>query len=798
MRAADAMILTGLIALAAPLGARDAVAQDGARAVAIERGRLDAAIAELAAQTGASIAIVDPRLARLPVRRVRGRMTADAALARMLAGTAATARRVGPGAFRIELAAPPSAPRVAPTPPVYLSAPNAEEEAGAVVVVRASKRDTPLGDYPGAATVVDGGAFSVADGGLGTEALTQRAAALTSTHLGPGRNKLFIRGIADSSFTGPTQATVGQYWGNTRVTYSAPDPSLRLYDVEAVELLEGPQGTLYGAGALGGIIRIQPQMPELDRFGGGGWAAAQTTWHGDPGGDAGTVLNVPLVEGRLGFRALGYGAIDGGYIDDAQRGLADVNRVETLGARGALRFAPDARWTIDLSGAWQSIEGRDAQYAARGGDGLTRESAVAQPFSNEIALGELAVSGDLGAVRLVSTLGIVDQRVAERFDATTGSEPQAFDQRSRVRLVTSETRLAGSGPRGGWLVGLHLLSNDTRIRRTTTLRSLSAPAAGVSNRIEEATLFGEVTVTPAPALALTAGARVTHSRLSGAAEDVAVAVAFRDDPGARASREETRVLPSAALRWRLGGGFSLFARYQQGYRPGGLGVRADLIQRFDADRVATIEAGMRWIDASGRLAVQAIAATTDWRDIQADIVDGVGFPVTANIGDGRVRSVEITVSFAASPELTFDASLHGNDSEVTTPAPVLIATLAGARQQPADALPNVADLSARAGVEWRRDLGQMGALRLRGHARYLGRSTLGIGPRLGKPQGDWLDTGLDLRVGNARRGISLTLSNLFDARGNRFALGSPFLIRDEEHVTPLRPRTIRLGFDHSF
>ncbi|WP_163278767.1 Plug domain-containing protein, partial [Enterobacter hormaechei] len=74
-----------------------------------------------------------------------------------------------------------------------------------------------------------------------------RVASLASTHLGPGRNKLFIRGIADSSFVGPTQATVGQYWGNSRITYSAPDPDLKLYDIGRVEVLEGPQGTLYGA-----------------------------------------------------------------------------------------------------------------------------------------------------------------------------------------------------------------------------------------------------------------------------------------------------------------------------------------------------------------------------------------------------------------------------------------------------------------------------------------------------------------------------------------------------------------------
>jgi iron complex outermembrane recepter protein len=763
----------------------------------IDERRLDRAVEALGRQAGVSIAISDPKLAGIGVRRVRGRMTADAALARMLAEKPLRARRINDRAYIIEQIAPPAI-AARPSPPTPIVDPATEPVAEQAIVVTASKRDTLLADYPGAATIVSGGDVALSQAARGTDAIAERAAALTSTHLGPGRNKLFIRGIADSSFTGPTQATVGQYWGNTRVTYSAPDPGLKLYDVASVELLEGPQGTLYGAGALGGIIRIVPQAPVLGAIGSAAWGGVQVTEHGDPGGDAGAVLNLPIATDRLAFRGVIYGGVDGGYIDDRLRGLRDVNRVESWGGRGGLRFAPDAVWTIDLTGTYQSIAGSDAQYADGAKDGLSRESALAQPYANAIALGELSITGDFGATRLVTTLGIVDQHVDERFDATTGTQPRYFDQTSRVRLITSETRLAGHMPGGGWLVGLNLLRNDTRINREVGFRALARPETGVTNRVEEATLYGEATVSPIDALALTAGARLTHSRLSGRAEDAAVTIAFRNDPGARASREETRLLPAIAARYRLSDRFSLFVRYQEGYRPGGLAVRSDFIQRFEPDRVATTEAGLRYRDPGGQVALQVTLATTDWRDIQADIIDGIGFPTTANIGDGRVHSAGASARWSPVPELTFDAALYWNDSKVTTPAPALLSALAGARQTPSDALPNVADLSARAGVDYRADLASGERLHIRGHARYMGQSTLGIGPLLGRPQGDYVDTVIDARLGDARRGISLSLANLFDARGNRFALGSPFQLRDESHVTPLRPRTIRLGFDLSF
>lgn len=71
---------------------------------------------------------------------------------------------------------------------------------------------------------------------------------------------------------GGSQATVGQYLGEVQLNYSAPDPNLALYDIASVELLEGPQGTLYGTGALGGVMRVTPKPPELGRWSGAvGW-----------------------------------------------------------------------------------------------------------------------------------------------------------------------------------------------------------------------------------------------------------------------------------------------------------------------------------------------------------------------------------------------------------------------------------------------------------------------------------------------------------------------------------------------
>jgi len=806
-----------LIAAALLIGA-PAHAQEQAAAIDVPAARLDRAIKQLSRQSGASIGFRDSRLASLEVKPVRGTFNAAQALERMLLGTRLAARRVAPGTYLIEhVPLPPrpvrSVPRPAPQPPG-----NAPDEfATPEIVVTGTKRGVPLNVYPGGVQIIDGDEVSKADGARGSDAISTRVASVVSTHLGPGRNKLFIRGIADSSFVGPTQATVGQYWGNSRITYSAPDPSLRLYDIGSIEVLEGPQGTLYGAGSLGGVVRVVPRTPDLNTIGGTIWGGAQAVQHGQPGVDGGIIFNAPIVEDRLAFRALAFGSVDGGYIDDSGRGLKDVNDVRTIGGRAALRFVPGDDWTIDLSGVGQKIIGDDSQYAQRGGDGLTRSSSVAQPYRNDYWLGDLVVRKQWGPLELTSSLGYARQYVFEQFEGPELADPfdpvvrpvanapaAAYVQTDRISMITGETRLARRGPDGtGWVIGLSVLHNEAKVNRTMGAGPLTAILTGVRNQVDEQTLYGETSFEPIDRLTITVGGRLTHSRLSGDSEDVLRTFALRVDPGAASVRSETRGLPSAALAYRPTDRLTLFARYQQGFRPGGIAVRQNFVQRFKGDRVATTEAGARYSGRSFSLSLNA--SWSRWSDIQADLIDGFGFPTTANVGDGRVLSVGLSSRWQPLHGLSLDASLYLNDSKVTARdltsfvlANVTTTLPADLAAMTFDRLPNVADATGRIGFVYTAPLSDKLDFEVNGYGRYVGKSTLGVGAILGQLQGDYLDTGLEFRVGTRQRAVTLSLTNLLDSRGNRFALGSPFLVRDRNQITPLQPRSIRLGFDASF
>ncbi len=780
-------LVVAALAVAAP-------AQAGQGAVDLPAGRLGDAVLALGRQSGTSIVVGDPRLWARRVPAVRGRMSAREALDRLAVAANADVAAAGPLGWRLVARAPHVAivrvkrPKIVPVP--------APAVQGADIVVTGSKRDVRLRDFAGQVALLDGVDLALGGAG-GTEAILARLASVSSTHLGAGRNKLFIRGIADSSFTGPTQTTVGQYFGDLRLSYNAPDPDLRLYDIASVEVLEGPQGTLYGAGSLGGIIRTVPNAPELGAVSASIAGGLSATWHGDPGADLGATLNVPLGE-RVALRVVGYGVSEGGYIDNPVLDRRDVNRTRIGGGRAMLRLDAGNGWTVDFGGIGQWTKGDDSQYADRDAAPLTRSSAIVQGFSADYTMGQVVVSGAIGGLKIKSSTGIVGQTLTERYDATLPEgEARVFAQRNATSMIANETRVWRPMRNGfGWVVGGSFTHNRTRLSRSLGPVDAPAPVTGVTNSIDEATLYGEGSVQLVRGLIATAGARVTRASLAGTGEDVAPArletVALAR-ARVTADRIETSVLPSASLIAAVLPKVSLYGRYQQGFRPGGLAIESDFVRRFENDRVRTLESGVRYgfagIDSAY---LSASVSHTIWQDIQADFIDATGLPSTANIGDGRIWTFSAAGGWKPVGGLTLDAGFTYNDSRVTEPSPALFVALARMSQ-----VPNIARYAGRLGADYRRDVGRDLELRVYGWARYVGRSRLGVGPVLGEEQGNYLDTALTARVGRASLGVTLGVTNLTDSVGNRFALGTPFQVGSGQ-ITPQRPRTVRIGLDAAF
>jgi iron complex outermembrane receptor protein len=246
-------------------------------------------------------------------------------------------------------------------PPVAAPPPVTAAPAIDGVIVTATKRPTRLGAAAGGLSVISAARLRET-GAIDTTSISQQTAGFITTNLGAARNKIMLRGLSDGTFTGRTQQTVGTYLDNIPLTYNAPDPDLRLIDVDRVEILRGPQGALYGGGSLSGVYRIVSTKPVLNLWSGSVLAGGAATESGSPSSRFEGVLNLPVVTDRAAVRVAAYSDVDGGYVDDVNLRLSNVDRTTRTGGRAAVSVVVDPDWSVVVSGARQDLHATDSQY----------------------------------------------------------------------------------------------------------------------------------------------------------------------------------------------------------------------------------------------------------------------------------------------------------------------------------------------------------------------------------------------------------------------------------------------------
>lgn len=737
----------------------------------------------LARETGVEITSTESGLRSVRTGPVLGRMPVRKALDRLLADSGYRAIAVA-GGYRVVRGAVRTAPRKTRSAVTSPPPPRTPD-----IVVTASKQRVSLLRYPGSLMVIEAEQSPPATAGTMTD-LAPGMPILQSTQLGTGRNKVFIRGIADSSFSGTTQSPTSIYLDDVQLTYSGPDPGLRLYDMRRIEVLEGAQGTLYGSGAIGGVIRLTSNPVDLAAVSGTASGGVTATQGGGPGFDVAGMVNLPIVKDRLGVRAVAYGVHEGGYLDDVGRGLKNVNRGDTVGGRLALRIDAADGWRVEASGAGQWIDTRDGQYAETAEGPLTRRSSIDQPFDNRLLFGRVTITKEWGSgLRFFSATGIVGYRSTDQFDATprrppgSTSPPVIYIANRDKWLLSQEARLSRSLPNGNsWVAGFTLVRDQDILSRAVGSPGNPFEIIGVTNVTKAASLFGEATFAVRPGFSVTAGGRATTARTDG---DPSSAPRSDNFVKGRLSR---RFDPTLALSWQLAPDLALFARFQTGYRTGGLAVAAGVgrVADYRSDAITVGEIGIRKVRAGTTgLAFSGSASIARWRNIQADLINRRGQPYTDNIGDARIEAVEGTADWVPIAGLHAETSFLLTNNEVSGPV----------ADQSADKnrrLPETPPFAGHWGLsyEWtmRRIVPRIGL-----SANYVGRSVLGTGDLLDVSQGNYWLLGLSAGVRRGRLRVDLAIDNLTNSTASRFAYGNPFSLTYRDQTTPLRPRNARLG-----
>ncbi|MBW8813233.1 MAG: TonB-dependent receptor [Caulobacterales bacterium] len=710
--------------------------------------------------------------------------TLEQALGQLLAGAPCTWRMVAAGTVEISRPAHAESPPLRPPPPVTVSE----------LLVTATKRAQDPRQLAVAVSAIPRSQLE----GTGATDLDEAAgqfAGVLATNLGPGRNKLLLRGLSDGAYTGRARSTVATYLDDLPLNYNAPDPDLRLVDVERVEVARGPQGALFGAGSMSGVYRIVAQKPDLRRFGAGARLSGSTTYGGAPSESLDGYLNAPLW-GVVGVRLSGYEEIQGGYLDDTNLQRNNVDRTERRGARLMVLAEPAEGWSINLTAAGQHLRSDDTHYTTPG-LGLKRADRIAEPHVNDIEFATGTIRKSWGWGELTSSSGFVRHAYSSLYDATAVQDrytalakTSAYSEQTHTKMFVQDIYLTSRGARRvQWLAGLYgeytlVHSPSQLLAQNPNLPNVEVYGDDRRDHVREVAAYGEVSYRLAPRWIVAAGGRLFATR----ARTISDVVSERFPPRSLdRSANLNGFSPKVSLQYALEGGNLLYASYSEGYRAGGINSGGALplpAQReiFKPDRLRNLEGGVKLQTPAKRLALNVAAFYDLWTDIQTDQFRASGIPYTTNAGDARILGLEAELAYNLTPDLF--VQLDGRLSHART-----VNSNPDFSSQLVDGLPGAPAVSGGALVSYQRPLGHDWLLRLTGEANYVGRSRVTFDATFPK-MGGYVRTKLLAEISHGKVGVQAYLTNPFNSFSDTFAFGNPFNPALTRQITPQRPRTV--------
>ncbi|MGH8209522.1 MAG: TonB-dependent receptor, partial [Steroidobacteraceae bacterium] len=644
--------------------------------------------------------------------------------------------------------------------------------------------------------------------------------------------------------TGKSQptATVGYYLDDIPITVSAsnstggeytPDPALG--DVERLEVLKGPQATLYGASTLGGLIKIVSKKPDLTAFGGEASASGVTVDNGGSGYSVRGAVNLPLIQNSLAARVSAYDREDPGFTNNVLRGDHNVNLDHSFGGQLSLRYQAMEKLNFDLTAlsqhlhasgstleflnprTLQPIYGYDS-YATLGNTSATTQLTIFGLSAN-YNTGWGTLTNALGFARFfaddehLDATGTFAPLLFARLHLT--SPPVAIEGVNTVpssKKTTDELRFTSIRMNNFlWQVGLFYTYEN--VAEPHDLAAVSYPGAvplaaplnpllidQQSGIYREYAGFGDLTYYFTEALDVTVGARYSHNQQQDMDSSLGLLGAGpKGTVSQGSSASDANYLFD--LRWRPSQQLSTYLRAASAYRPGGPSnvVAPGVPTRFGPDTDWDYEVGAkgRWLD--GTLNTNLAVYYIDWRNIQIATIYGGVVSVTSNAGNAKSEGVEFDGTYEPLRGLVLGANTSYDDAAIKSANPT---NTAGA--QAGDPLPYTPKWSGALTADYSFPLassvrGRVGASWTYTGWRYSSFSadmsnTREVIPSFSlfglRGHVDWKQYSLAVNVDNVAN--KQTFTNV------EFVRAVPNQPLPAAYAAPLQPRTIRLTLSTRF
>jgi len=711
------------------------------------------------------------------------------------------------------------------------------------VIVTATKRAVALQDLPMSVSALQGSAledqmsFNFAD-------FAESVPGLSFNGGEPGNDKLIIRGISTDSFNAQLQSTVGVYideMPGIDVFIPTSTPDLHMFDVDRVEVLRGPQGTLWGSSAMGGAIRIITNKPNVTENEYAARVTAGSVSDGDLDYGLDAMGNFVLSQDSLALRLTAYTRTDAGYLDAPNLGKTDSNDTTVSGGRASLRWVASDNWTVDLAAIYQKMDADDGAAAwlndpldptvsASNKDRL-RFNYIPETREQQLTTGNLVIQYDASSFSFVSSTTIGDMALESVSDQTPNTSlpvgpitggmvfESGFFNDDQSETFTQEFRFLSTNPDGAidWVIGAFYLDNERELRSYQGLLSNAAMypmpllpgdvqfTQDIANERTEKALFGELTWHIDDRWDATAGLRYFDNEQNFGTNLTFAPFAPGFPPFIQqgdTTTSESDVTPKFSVSFRPNDDMMFYALASKGYRLGGanqaaLGMPFPIPETFDSDTLWNYELGARTSWNGGRTVLNATLFYVDWKDIQnafrLNLPPLPPFPYFVNAGTAHSSGIEFELTAMLGDNWEFHTALTVLEAEMDE-----VSEVAGGISdvQPGAKLPGTPEFQASSQLGYRFTMfGKDSSVRF--SHRYIGESNYDLVSTA--VQGDY--NVFDLLV-NSQISDNLSLSffvkNLADDDGVTSTIpGIPFAgFADKSYL--LRPRTIGLSLRGDF
>jgi len=620
-------------------------------------------------------------------------------------------------AFAIVLAASPSYAQEADAPDTEADTIGEISPAGDdrndVIIVTATRREADVQDVPLSVSVFQQEELT-AKGIVGYERLARETPGVVLNRPTQNFNNFTARGISTNGYSAGLQAPVAIYIDELPISANGNSTILdpNLYDVQRVEFLRGPQGTLFGSGSLAGAMRIITNAPNPNEFEASALVDLGYTENGGIRQRYNAMVNIPIKRDEAAFRLVGFYKNEDGWVDNIGTGIEDANSLSNYGARASFLVEPASNFSVRITGNYEYSKPADSGLTNPTLGTYVRNTDRPDLFQSELSNLNATIVWDMGFAELTSSSTFADINGAFIVDlAGTFNQtlPFALDAVGYDTIVVQETRLA-SAPNDGpfdWIVGAFYFDK----RRDVTFDYRSSPEflaernlTGLPDEyyqrfanytdITEKAVFGEATFRFSDWFWLTGGLRYggtdvqTTTRGGGYNSNYLTAAIL----GLRNFALTVTPIPAevgikasdSQLSWKGSASFkpsddvTTYATVSTGFRPPVVNARAGLASVVDpgdiiipagasSDKLTNYEVGIKSSLFGGDLIANVAAFYIDWNNIQVQanrVSDSVQF--ATNIGGAVSKGIELEFIAQPTEQLRLTANGAYIDASIDT------------------------------------------------------------------------------------------------------------------------------------